>query len=61
MADKEAILKVIQQTFPKVIDIEIIANKYVKCYESEDLFGNQNEYFTADLSYWLKEMEVLNE
>lgn len=57
MADKEAILKIIQQTMPKVIDIEIISNKYVKCYEREDLFGKQMEYYTNDLKYWIEKLE----
>ena len=57
MVDKKAILEAIQELMPKVIDIEIISNKYVKCYEQEDLFGNQNQYYTSDLNYWLKKME----
>lgn len=57
MFDKQALLNLIKQSMPKVIDIEIISNKYVKCYESEDLFGNQNIYYTNDLDYWLAKLE----
>ena len=54
MVDKQKILEVIQQSFPHVFDIEIIANKYVKCYEDTDLFGKKDSYFTNNLDYWLE-------
>lgn len=56
MIDKETVLKAIKELMPKVVDIEIISNKYVKCYEAEDLFGKRNEYYTSDLNYWLEKL-----
>lgn len=61
MVNKQAILELIQQSMPHVFDIEIIANKYVKCYEDTDLFGRKDSYYTNDLNYWLEKLEEKNE
>lgn len=53
---KDKVLKLIQETRPKVVDIEITGN-FVKCYEQEDLFGKQVDYYVNDLKYWLEKIE----
>lgn len=56
---KEIILARIKRHFPKVYDIEIINNQYVKCFQKEEptLFepNLESEFYTSDLKYWLKE------
>jgi len=41
----------------EVDDIEIISNKYIKCYEQANIFGERVEYYTSDLKYWLEQLE----
>lgn len=53
---KDKVLAIIQETMPKVVDIEITGN-FVKCYEQEDLFRKQMEYYTNDLKYWIEKLE----
>jgi len=54
---KDKILKIIQETMTEVDDIEIISNKYIKCYEQANIFGERVEYYTSDLKYWLEQLE----
>jgi len=53
---KDKILKIIQETMPKVVEIEIIGN-FVKCYEAYDLFEKRMYYYTNDLKYWIDKLE----
>jgi len=53
---KDKVLAIIQETMPKVVDIEITGN-FVKCYEQQDIFGEQMEYYTNDLKYWIDKLE----
>ena len=53
---KDKVLEIIQETMPKVVDIEISGN-FVKCYEQKDIFGERMEYYTNDLKYWIDKLE----
>lgn len=56
---KEMVLAKVKKHFPDVYDIEIIGNKYVKCFKRVNLslfdMGDETEFYTSDLPHWLNE------